>query len=382
MTRVSKLTVFAISIFCISLFVTSSVFAAPNSRVFVAPNPFIGKWYNLDPDGSTQRMTIGGGNDQNPITYFDDAATFCTPDAPPPVYPVKLLGKGTIDGSSMTADLDIWCLTGPFKGYMGRITVYYEYDADTDTITDSLGDVWLRNLPPPNPDDAPPNPFLGKWYYLDPDGSTVRMTVGGGNDQHPITYFDDAATFCTPDAPPPVYPVKLLGVGTINGSSMTANLDIWCLTGPRKGFKGSITIDFQYDPNTDTVTDSLGEVWFRNLPPPNPDNAPPNPFLGKWYYLDPDGSTVRMTIGGGNDQHPITYFDDAATFCTPDAPPPVYPVKLLGVGILDGSSITADLDIWCLTGPRKGFKGSITINFQYDPGTDTITDSLGEVWFR
>ncbi len=111
---------------------------------------------------------------------------------------------------------------------------------------------------------AAPNPFVGKWYSIDPfDGSQQWMAIGGGNHRHPITYFDKGASACTPEGAEKLYPARAKGWGSIDGLTLTGNMDVWCQKGPQKGFLGSFAVEFQYDPATETLMDPSGAVWHR-----------------------------------------------------------------------------------------------------------------------
>lgn len=111
--------------------------------------------------------------------------------------------------------------------------------------------------------------------------------------------------------------------------------------------------------------------------------ASPNPFVGKWYSIDPvDGSQQWIAIGGGNDRVPITAFDKGATACTPAGTEELYPARIKGWGSLDGLTLSAVVEVWCQQGPRKGFLGNFTFVFQYDSATGTVIDNTGAVWHR
>lgn len=114
----------------------------------------------------------------------------------------------------------------------------------------------------------------------------------------------------------------------------------------------------------------------------SPALATPNPFIGRWYNTDFDGSHQSMTIGAGPIRHRMVYFDDGATACSPDGGITLYPARLLGWGTIDGNFLNASLDMYCLAGPMKGFWGSLNLQYVFDPASNTLTAPSGVVWHR
>ena len=113
------------------------------SQVLAAPNPFIGKWYSIDPyDGSQQWLTIGGGSYRYPITAFDKGASVCTPEGAERLVSARMKGWGSIDGLTLTAAIDVWCQTGPYKGFLGAYGLELQYDPATGNLIDSTGAIW------------------------------------------------------------------------------------------------------------------------------------------------------------------------------------------------------------------------------------------------
>ncbi|OGO35332.1 MAG: hypothetical protein A2W35_22145 [Chloroflexi bacterium RBG_16_57_11] len=111
--------------------------------------------------------------------------------------------------------------------------------------------------------------------------------------------------------------------------------------------------------------------------------AAPNPFIGKWYSLDPyDGSQQWLAIGGGSHRHPVTGFDKGASVCTPEGAPALVSARLKGWGSIDGLTLTGEIDVWCQSGPLKGFLGTYGLELHYDPAAGTMTDPSGAVWAR
>jgi len=74
--------------------------------------------------------------------------------------------------------------------------------------------------------------------------------------------------------------------------------------------------------------------------------------------------------------------DRGASVCSPVGSKRLYPARLRGWGAIEDDTLTVVFNIWCLGGPKKGFLGSTTGTFEYDPDTNTLTDNWGIVWHR
>lgn len=110
--------------------------------------------------------------------------------------------------------------------------------------------------------------------------------------------------------------------------------------------------------------------------------APPSPFTGSWTSVDPvDGSNQRMAIGGGPAPRVLLY-DDGATVCGLDlGGVPLHAARATGRASVSGTTLTVDFDVYCLASPTS-FWGVAPATFDYDAGTDTISDGFGAVWSR
>jgi hypothetical protein len=229
-------------------------------------------------------------------------------------------------------------------------------------------------------------PFEGTWTTIDvPDGSTMNLYVGAGN--HPSVRFVDL--FATGDAcvedTSKVYIAD--GVGEITGSRLEA-------TFPNGGGCGLETTStagiYDYDPNTGTLTDQDGLIWTRvpggdgPVPTlsPEPSTSASDPartaFEGRWTATDPaDESTLTLVVGAGT--APVVQFqDDLATgdACVADE------VKIFradGVGEITGNRLVASY-------PDGGGCGLMLVGiggrYDYEAGTDTLTDQDGVEWTR
>lgn len=114
------------------------------SRAAATKDPFIGVWYSTDTDGSSQRLTIGGGSGgAYHVRYFDDGATVCGLD---PVtgdflYAASAMGSLSATDGMLAGDLPVYCLTTPPT--LHNVSHFqYAYDSTSDTLTDSWGVVW------------------------------------------------------------------------------------------------------------------------------------------------------------------------------------------------------------------------------------------------
>lgn len=80
-------------------------------------------------------------------------------------------------------------------------------------------------------------------------------------------------------------------------------------------------------------------------------------------------------MGSGNHAYSMVYVDDSATgACNGD------PARISGPGFVDGSDLLMVATLVCLPGGNAF--GRITIGFEYDAGTDTLSDNFGIVWHR
>lgn len=108
--------------------------------------------------------------------------------------------------------------------------------------------------------------------------------------------------------------------------------------------------------------------------------APPPAMTGSWAGTDTDGSALSMSIGGGPNR--MNYQDAGATVCLNTFGEFS---KASGGGFAEivGNAITLTTDIDChLSTGRTTWMSDFVLTFDYDPGTDTITDQFGVCWHR
>jgi hypothetical protein len=105
-----------------------------------APGPLAGSWTSVDLDGSHQTLRIKGAGHPVYSTFYRDDFTSGVCGGPP----AKLVGHGVSDGTGLTVVGTLVCLHrgNPIPGE--RVSLRYEYDAATDTLTDDSGVVWER----------------------------------------------------------------------------------------------------------------------------------------------------------------------------------------------------------------------------------------------
>ncbi len=110
--------------------------------------------------------------------------------------------------------------------------------------------------------------------------------------------------------------------------------------------------------------------------------APPSPFTGAWTSIDIDGSSQRLTIGGGPAPR-VQLLDDGASVCGLDENgDPIWAARATGRAAVAGDVLTVDLDLYCLARPTYFLDTFAGLEYTYDAGTDTLTDGLGVVWSR
>lgn len=104
-----------------------------------ASGPLAGTWTSIDNDGSTQTLDItGSGRHAYSMVYVDEIATSaCDGD------PAQLTGPGFLVGEDLVMVGSLVCMPGG-NALRSRIDIFFDYDAGTDTLTDSFGIVWER----------------------------------------------------------------------------------------------------------------------------------------------------------------------------------------------------------------------------------------------
>jgi hypothetical protein len=110
--------------------------AAVAGTTFAAPSdPFKGKWQSVDTDGSNQLLALGGAGSTRQVTLHDDFASACGGGV------AVVRGIGTVAGDSLSGTFAVRCANGTA---VPDTPVTWEYDSETDTLTDSFGVVWSR----------------------------------------------------------------------------------------------------------------------------------------------------------------------------------------------------------------------------------------------
>ena len=98
-----------------------------------------GTWTSVDADGSVQTLDIrGSGQTAYSMVYVDESATDACNGAP-----ARVSGPGFVAGDVVVMYGTLVCLPGG-NVFRSRLTLSYEYDPDTGTLTDSFGIVWHR----------------------------------------------------------------------------------------------------------------------------------------------------------------------------------------------------------------------------------------------
>ena len=109
-----------------------------------------------------------------------------------------------------------------------------------------------------------------------------------------------------------------------------------------------------------------------------PAAAAPGNLAGTWTSVDLDGSNQTMRIrGAGKPVYAVTLRDDFTSgIC--GGPP----AKLVGHGAVDGDELLVRGPLVCLHAGNPVPGERILLSFEYDAGTDTLTDASGVVWER
>ncbi len=113
-------------------------------------DPFIGAWTSIDlADGSSQRLTIGGGpGGTYHFTYRDDGASLCGVDPAngAPLYAANATGTLVASGNTLSGDRLIYCLAKPHV-FLENFPLNLTYDPVADTLSDPMDPyhvVWHR----------------------------------------------------------------------------------------------------------------------------------------------------------------------------------------------------------------------------------------------
>jgi hypothetical protein len=104
-----------------------------------ASGALAGTWTSIDNDGSTQTLDItGSGRHAYSMVYVDESATSACDG-----NPAQVSGPGYVEGEDLVMVGSLVCLPGG-NDLRTRITLFFDYDAGADTLTDSFGIVWER----------------------------------------------------------------------------------------------------------------------------------------------------------------------------------------------------------------------------------------------
>lgn len=109
-----------------------------------------------------------------------------------------------------------------------------------------------------------------------------------------------------------------------------------------------------------------------------PASAAPGALAGTWTSEDLDGSNQSLELRGAGNPGYAAFLRDDFTSGVCGGPP----AKLVGPAVADGDVLVVRGTLVCLPGgnPIPGVR--VFLTFQYDAGTDTLTDDAGVVWER
>jgi hypothetical protein len=109
-----------------------------------------------------------------------------------------------------------------------------------------------------------------------------------------------------------------------------------------------------------------------------PASAKPGNLAGSWVSVDLDGSNQTLRIkGAGNHVYAMFYRDDRTSGICGGTP-----AKVTGRGVAEGNELAARGTLVCLPGGNPLPGQRVAVQYHYDAGTDTLTDSWGVVWQR
>jgi len=319
-------------------------------------SPFEGTWVSTsDPDGGTQTMTVSVSADgTGEIVVLDDVATVCSGT------PSTMTGAGRIeDGTELVIPAPVYTcddgsepetLSGPPLDEQLRDWTLF-LDRETDTLSDGLGGVWLREGAEEDEGEplegldglqAPWDPsrfggtwestpadtgFLGTWESTDVDGSSLLLGVrmsedpSGGYEVLLIDGALDGAQDCYPSEWNSLGtgPITMTGIGRVEGRELVMDSQTWLcegepgpdvVTGDRSLKLAAAHTPLVHDPGTDTLVgpsgrvrgapswmQGYGVVWHRRPPESDPIALP---FWGVWPQtnLEEAQEAQRLTDAG------------------------------------------------------------------------------------
>jgi len=297
-------------------------------------SPFAGTWVSTsDADGGTQTMTVQVFADGAvEIVVTDDVATVCSGT------PSTMTGTGRIEGGTAlvipapnyTCDdgSEPETLSGPPLDEQLRDWTLF-LDPETDTLSDGVGGVWLREgTEEPSPDpleglDGLPAPwdpsrfggtwestaadtgFLGTWESTDSDGSPLLLGIRVSEDPadgYEVLLLDgaEACSFSVDTAAP----IAMIGIGQVQGRELAIDPQSWfceaelfgpgpfVVSGDSSLRLAAAYVPLVHDPESDTLLGPTGTppgapswvrghsvVWHRRPPGSDPIAVP---FWGVW----------------------------------------------------------------------------------------------------
>ncbi|MCP3974924.1 MAG: hypothetical protein GY720_10565 [bacterium] len=109
--------------------------------------------------------------------------------------------------------------------------------------------------------DARQDPMTGAWSGTDVDGSTLHVTIGGG--EHRLVFQDDGATVCL-TAFGEFTKASGSAFGQISGNRLEATMDLYChLSSGKTLWMSHLQVEYEYDPASDTMIDQTGQCFHR-----------------------------------------------------------------------------------------------------------------------
>ncbi|MGZ8571912.1 MAG: hypothetical protein ACXWW5_06775 [Actinomycetota bacterium] len=279
-------------------------------------SPFQGTWVSTDTDGSTQTMTVRASADSAvEIVVHDDVATVCSGT------PSTMTGTGRIEaGTQLVIPAPAYTcddgsepetLSGPpLQEQLRDWTLVL--DPETDTLSDGVGGLWLREGAEDGSDplegfdglEAPWDPsrfggtwestaadtgFLGTWEATDADGSSlllgIRLSENPSDGVDVLLLDDREPCSFSLDITGPIH---MTGIGRVEGPELAFDSQSWFCEGEPgpSVVSGDSSLRIAaahtpliYDPESDTLLGPAGRapgapswmqghgvVWHRRAP--------------------------------------------------------------------------------------------------------------------
>jgi hypothetical protein len=163
--------------------------------------------------------------------------------------------------------------------------------------------LWSSLEPGPGPAVAPQSPLLGTWLTSDDDGSTPTMVIQVSDRGFEMLVHDDLASVCSGAPSTMTGTGRLDNTNTMVFSSPTLTCDDGsrplALSGPSLE-EQLRNLTFVLDPQTDTLTDSLGSTWAREGAE-DPDPEPAVSILWPQTSLEEVQEAQRLADAGDPD---------------------------------------------------------------------------------